>query len=278
MQDHHCRIFTRPFQKAFCFYMHVGVSIKILDLHRFAGVHLVRVIEWSNVWWLSEMCLLTDGPRLLGRSRGWVLSTSDTNRKGNIQWFPKKLRERQTFNADTEYVYGGFPKQVFWLNTKLPGCGKPRSYECNKFIFKCLFQYHPPHHNQIMMKNTTKQQLTKHDHPEWPRANLSNTQPKSQLSCAVCGLGFWPRRALGRLEAWVEGGERVWVRPEWGGQVRDVRWGNVRSVLRVFFVKSYLVSQDIDMIAPLCLIPLLLQNLAISASMLNFQGLWNAQL
>ena len=86
-----------------------------------------------------------------------------------------------------------------------------------------------------MMKNTTKQQLTKHDHPEWPRANLSNTQPKSQLSCAVCGLGFWPRRALGRLEAWVEGGERVWVRPEWGGQVRDVRWGNVRSVLRVFF-------------------------------------------
>ena len=102
------------FRKAFCFYMH-GVSIKILDLHRFTGVHFVRVIEWSNVWWLSEMCPLTDRPRLLGRSRGWVLSTSDTNRKGNIQWFPKKLCERQTFDADTEYVYGGFPKQVFWL-------------------------------------------------------------------------------------------------------------------------------------------------------------------
>ena len=95
------------------------------------------------------------------------------------------------------------------------------------------------------MKNTTKQQLTKHDHPEWSRANLSNTQPKSQLSCAVCGLGFWPRRALGRLEAWVEGGERVWVRPEWGEQVRDVRWGNVWNAVWVFFLRNFILSLKI---------------------------------
>lgn len=135
------------------------------------------------------------------------------------------------------------------LEHKTPKLFQTEKLRVQQVHFQLFVQYHPPHHDQIIMKNTTKQQLTKHDHPEWPRANLSNTQPKSQLSSAVCGLGFWPRRALGRLEAWVEGGERVWHGCGLSGVSRwemwDVRWGNVRNALWAFFLRNFILSLKI---------------------------------